>query len=185
MSHLNVGNLDRVLRILVGLTLIGFAVSGAIGVWGYFGVVPLLTGLSARCPSTRRSASPRRRAEDPPPGRPRPVLRRAAALPVRPGGKPHLMSMCAFAHPAIRLPGVDRLDEAIDDACTESGRAEPPSAPSQARRFDADQAGSCAGTHTDRTAFIEGQPCINASWSRSTAARLLTEGSMRRSPSPD
>ena len=50
MSHLNVGNLDRVLRILVGLALIGLAVSEAIGVWGYVGVIPLLTGLAARCP---------------------------------------------------------------------------------------------------------------------------------------
>jgi len=50
MSHLNVGNLDRVLRILVGLALIGLAVTDAIGVWGYVGVVPLLTGLAARCP---------------------------------------------------------------------------------------------------------------------------------------
>ena len=50
MSHLNVGNLDRVLRILVGLALIGLAVTEAIGVWGYVGVIPLLTGLAARCP---------------------------------------------------------------------------------------------------------------------------------------
>ena len=50
MSHLNVGNLDRVLRNLVGLALIGLAVADGIGVWGYVGVVPLLTGLAARCP---------------------------------------------------------------------------------------------------------------------------------------
>ena len=50
MSHLNVGNLDRVLRILVGLAMIGLAVTEAIGVWGYVGVIPLLTGLAARCP---------------------------------------------------------------------------------------------------------------------------------------
>ena len=50
MSHLNVGNLDRVLRILVGLALIGLAVTEGIGVWGYVGVIPLLTGLAARCP---------------------------------------------------------------------------------------------------------------------------------------
>ena len=50
MSRLNVGNIDRVLRILVGLALIGLAVTGTIGIWGYIGVVPLVTGLVAKCP---------------------------------------------------------------------------------------------------------------------------------------
>ncbi len=50
MGRLNVGNLDRALRILVGLTLIGLAATGTIGLWGYLGIVPLLTGLAARCP---------------------------------------------------------------------------------------------------------------------------------------
>ena len=49
MSRLNVGNIDRVLRILVGLVLIGLAATGTIGVWGYIGVIPLVTGLAARC----------------------------------------------------------------------------------------------------------------------------------------
>ena len=50
MSPLNVGNIDRALRILLGLVLIGLAVSGTIGAWGYVGIVPLLTGIAARCP---------------------------------------------------------------------------------------------------------------------------------------
>ena len=50
MGRLNVGNLDRALRILVGLALIGLAASGTIGLWGYLGIVPLLTGVAARCP---------------------------------------------------------------------------------------------------------------------------------------
>jgi hypothetical protein len=50
MSQLNVGNIDRLLRILIGLTLIGLAAAGTIGPWGYVGLVPLLTGLVARCP---------------------------------------------------------------------------------------------------------------------------------------
>jgi len=50
MSRLNVGNIDRVLRMLIGLALIGLAATGTIGLWGYVGVIPLLTGLSARCP---------------------------------------------------------------------------------------------------------------------------------------
>jgi len=50
MSRLNVGNIDRMLRILVGLALIGLAATGMVGIWGYVGVIPLLTGLAARCP---------------------------------------------------------------------------------------------------------------------------------------
>jgi len=50
MGRLNVGNLDRALRILLGLALIGLAASGTIGFWGYIGIVPLLTGVAARCP---------------------------------------------------------------------------------------------------------------------------------------
>lgn len=50
MSQLNVGNIDRALRILVGLALIGAAAGGIVGPWGYLGIVPLLTGLVARCP---------------------------------------------------------------------------------------------------------------------------------------
>ena len=50
MGRLNVGNIDRLLRILVGLALIGLAATGTVGAWGYVGVVPLLTGLAPRCP---------------------------------------------------------------------------------------------------------------------------------------
>jgi hypothetical protein len=50
MNRLDVGNVDRVLRILIGLALIGLAATGRIGAWGYIGVVLLLTGLVARCP---------------------------------------------------------------------------------------------------------------------------------------
>lgn len=46
----NVGGIDRILRIVVGLALIAAAATGAIGVWGYIGVVPLLTGLVGWCP---------------------------------------------------------------------------------------------------------------------------------------
>lgn len=46
----NVGTVDRVLRILVGLGLIALVASGNIGVWGWIGVVPLVTGLVRVCP---------------------------------------------------------------------------------------------------------------------------------------
>jgi hypothetical protein len=46
----NVGTIDRVLRIVVGLILLGLAVTGQIGYWGYIGIVPLATGLFRFCP---------------------------------------------------------------------------------------------------------------------------------------
>lgn len=48
---LNVGGIDRILRILVGLVLIGLALAGVIGWWGYLGVMPLATGLFRFCPA--------------------------------------------------------------------------------------------------------------------------------------
>ena len=50
MSQLNVGNIDRSLRIVAGLALIGLAAFGAIGAWGFIGVIPLVTGVVALCP---------------------------------------------------------------------------------------------------------------------------------------
>ncbi len=47
----NVGSIDRVLRIMVGLVLIALAATGTVGWWGWLGVVPLLTGLVRFCPA--------------------------------------------------------------------------------------------------------------------------------------
>jgi Protein of unknown function (DUF2892) len=46
----NVGGLDRTIRITVGLALIAAAATGTIGLWGWVGVVPLLTGSLGWCP---------------------------------------------------------------------------------------------------------------------------------------
>jgi hypothetical protein len=46
----NEGNLDRALRIVAGLALIGLAAMGTVGAWGYIGIVPLLTGAVGFCP---------------------------------------------------------------------------------------------------------------------------------------
>ena len=46
----NVGAGDRALRIIVGLALIAMAYTGTIGVWGWIGVVPLMTGIIKFCP---------------------------------------------------------------------------------------------------------------------------------------
>lgn len=47
----NEGTIDRALRVVAGLALIGLTVSGTIGVWGWIGVVPLLTGIIGICPA--------------------------------------------------------------------------------------------------------------------------------------
>jgi hypothetical protein len=47
----NVGGIDRIVRILVGLVLIGLAVAGIFSPWGYIGAVPLLTGVIGWCPA--------------------------------------------------------------------------------------------------------------------------------------
>ena len=46
----NVGGIDRILRIVVGLVLVALAVTGTIGLWGWVGVVPLATGVFGFCP---------------------------------------------------------------------------------------------------------------------------------------
>jgi hypothetical protein len=46
----NVGGIDRILRIVVGLVLIGLTLMGNIGVWGWIGIVPLATGAIGWCP---------------------------------------------------------------------------------------------------------------------------------------
>jgi hypothetical protein len=49
--NVNVGSVDRVVRIVAGVALIGLAVAGTIGPWGYIGVIPLLTGFMRVCPA--------------------------------------------------------------------------------------------------------------------------------------
>jgi hypothetical protein len=46
----NVGGIDRIARIVIGLVLIGLTLSGTIGVWGWLGIVPLATGAIGWCP---------------------------------------------------------------------------------------------------------------------------------------
>jgi len=46
----NVGGIDRGVRIVAGVVLIGLTVTGTVGVWGWLGVVPLATGLLGWCP---------------------------------------------------------------------------------------------------------------------------------------
>jgi hypothetical protein len=46
----NVGNLDRIARIVIGLALIIWAITGG-PIWAWLGILPLSTGLSRRCPA--------------------------------------------------------------------------------------------------------------------------------------
>jgi hypothetical protein len=46
----NEGSLDRAVRAVAGLALIGATLAGAIGPWGWIGVVPLLTAAVGWCP---------------------------------------------------------------------------------------------------------------------------------------
>jgi hypothetical protein len=47
----NVGSLDRLIRVVAGFALIGLTLAGVIGVWGWIGVVPILTGAFRFCPA--------------------------------------------------------------------------------------------------------------------------------------
>jgi len=46
----NVGGIDRVLRIVIGLALIALTLTGTIGAWGWIGLVPLATAAMGFCP---------------------------------------------------------------------------------------------------------------------------------------
>ena len=52
MSFLSVNEhpVERVARVGLGVALIVLAAMGTIGMWGYIGVVPLLTGAVGNCP---------------------------------------------------------------------------------------------------------------------------------------
>lgn len=50
MFKTNVGGIDRILRIVLGLALLGLTLTGVVGAWGWIGVVPLATGLMSSCP---------------------------------------------------------------------------------------------------------------------------------------
>jgi Protein of unknown function (DUF2892) len=47
----NVGGADRFLRIAVGVLLVVLALTGAIGPWGWIGIVPIATGIFRFCPA--------------------------------------------------------------------------------------------------------------------------------------
>jgi len=46
----NVGTVDKVIRIILGLVLIALVFVGPQTPWGWIGIVPLVTGLIGFCP---------------------------------------------------------------------------------------------------------------------------------------
>jgi hypothetical protein len=46
----NVGRFDHLIRILIGILLMSLADMNVIGAWGWFGVIPLITGALRYCP---------------------------------------------------------------------------------------------------------------------------------------
>jgi hypothetical protein len=47
---INLGTVDRLLRLVVGLVLIGLVFVGPQTTWGWIGVIPLVTALAGNCP---------------------------------------------------------------------------------------------------------------------------------------
>lgn len=47
----NVGNIDRALRVLLGIALLGATLFDVVGPWGWIGIIPLLTGIFRFCPA--------------------------------------------------------------------------------------------------------------------------------------
>ena len=46
----NVGRLDRIVRVVIGIALLAIVFTGPRTVWGWLGLVPLLTGVVGYCP---------------------------------------------------------------------------------------------------------------------------------------
>jgi hypothetical protein len=49
----NIGTLDRILRVVVGLALISLVFVGPQTAWGWIGVIPLVTAAVGFCPAYR------------------------------------------------------------------------------------------------------------------------------------
>jgi hypothetical protein len=46
----NIGNVERIIRVVLGLVLISLAFVGPANPWFLLGLIPLLTGLLGTCP---------------------------------------------------------------------------------------------------------------------------------------
>ncbi|MCJ2178782.1 YgaP family membrane protein [Novosphingobium album (ex Hu et al. 2023)] len=50
MFKVNVGGIDRLLRVILGIVLLALVFVGPKTMWGLIGIVPLVTGLLRICP---------------------------------------------------------------------------------------------------------------------------------------
>lgn len=50
MFATNIGSLDRILRIVLGVVLLALVFVGPKSMWGLIGIIPLATGLLRTCP---------------------------------------------------------------------------------------------------------------------------------------
>ncbi|MGV3581708.1 MAG: YgaP family membrane protein [Methylophilus sp.] len=48
--EINVGKIDKILRIVVGVVLLAWALTGG-PVWAWIGLLPLITGIFGVCPA--------------------------------------------------------------------------------------------------------------------------------------
>ena len=46
----NVGSIDRIARVLIGVLLLTLTAMGTIGAWGWIGIVPIATAAFSFCP---------------------------------------------------------------------------------------------------------------------------------------
>ena len=49
----NLGGVDRVVRVALGVALLALCVVGPTTAWGLLGVIPLVTGIAGECPFYR------------------------------------------------------------------------------------------------------------------------------------
>ncbi len=46
----NIGDVERVVRVVVGIGVLSLAFVGPKATWAYFGILPILSGLTGYCP---------------------------------------------------------------------------------------------------------------------------------------
>ncbi|MEY2777803.1 MAG: hypothetical protein RLY30_1901 [Pseudomonadota bacterium] len=51
MFQKNMGSIDRILRIIIGIALVAAAATGTLGAWAFIGVVPIVTAALGSCPA--------------------------------------------------------------------------------------------------------------------------------------
>ena len=49
----NIGSVDRLIRIIIGIVLIALTINGNIGAWGWICIIPIATALINFCPLYR------------------------------------------------------------------------------------------------------------------------------------